>query len=118
QSISIVRRRIDETGVNEPVVARQGQSRVLVELPGVSDPDRIKRLLGSTAKMTFRLVAPEGSAAGPDVELLPMTDRTDSAAKIPVRRHVEVDGMNLTRANATLDQHAGGWVVDFALDSV
>ena len=52
QSVSIVRRRIDETGVNEPVVARRGHDRILVELPGVSDPDRIKRLLGSTAKMT------------------------------------------------------------------
>jgi SecD/SecF fusion protein len=61
QSVSIVRRRIDETGVNEPVVARRGHDRILVELPGVSDPDRIKRLLGSTAKMTFRLVAPQGS---------------------------------------------------------
>lgn len=118
QSISIVRRRIDETGVNEPVVARQGQNRVIVELPGVSDPDRIKRLLGSTAKMTFRLVAPEGTPAGPDVELLPMTDRAEGAAKLPVRRHIEVDGMNLTRASAGMDQRAGGWVVSFALDSV
>src|SRR5690606_32001821 len=104
------------TGVNEPVVARQGQNRVIVELPGVSDPDRIKRLLGSTAKMTFRLVAPEGTAAGPDVELLPMTDRAEGAEKLPVRRHVEVDGMNLTRATAGMDQRAGGWVVNFALD--
>ena len=45
QSVSIVRRRIDETGVNEPVVARQGSDRIVVELPGVSDPGRIKRLL-------------------------------------------------------------------------
>ncbi|WP_072397417.1 protein translocase subunit SecD [Hyphomicrobium sp. CS1GBMeth3] len=118
QSISIVRRRIDETGVNEPVVARQGQNRVLVELPGVSDPDRVKRLLGSTAKMTFRLVAPEGTQYGPDVELLPMTDRAEGAQKIPVRHHVEVDGMNLTRATAALDHQQGGWVVNFALDSV
>ena len=44
QSVSIVRRRIDETGVNEPVIARQGRDRIIVELPGVSDPDRIKRL--------------------------------------------------------------------------
>jgi SecD/SecF fusion protein len=118
QSISIVRRRIDETGVNEPVVARQGQNRVLVELPGISDPDRIKRLLGSTAKMTFRLVAPEGTAAGPDVELLPMANRAEGSEKLPVRRHVEVDGMNLTRATAGMDQRAGGWVVNFALDSI
>ena len=69
QSVAIVRRRIDETGVNEPVVARQGQNRVLVELPGISDPGRIKRLLGSTAKMTFRLVAEGASANDADTEL-------------------------------------------------
>lgn len=114
QSISIVRRRIDETGVNEPVVARQGQNRVLVELPGISDPDRIKRLLGSTAKMTFRLVAPDGSRSSADVELLPMADR---AEMLPVRRHVEVDGMHLTRATAAMDPHGGGWVVNFGFDS-
>ena len=50
QSIEIVRRRIDETGVNEPVIARQGETRILVQLPGVEDPDRIKRLLGTTAE--------------------------------------------------------------------
>ena len=44
QSLEIVRRRIDETGVNEPIVARQGASRVLVQLPGVTDPGRIKQL--------------------------------------------------------------------------
>jgi SecD/SecF fusion protein len=121
QSISIVRRRIDETGVNEPVVARQGQNRVLVELPGVSDPDRIKRLIGSTAKMTFRLVAPEGTKPGPDVELLPTTDRAATGSgddKLAVRRHIEVDGMNLTRANASMDRNAGGWVVEFGLDPI
>ena len=75
QSVSIVRRRIDETGVNEPVVARQGRDRILVELPGVSDPDRIKRLLGSTAKMTFRLVAPEGAPADAETELLPYAEK-------------------------------------------
>ena len=63
RSIPIVRRRMDETGVNEPVVARQGQGRILVELPGVSDPDRIKKLLGSTAKMTFHLAPPAAGAA-------------------------------------------------------
>ncbi|MDZ5648771.1 hypothetical protein [Nitrospirillum sp. BR 11828] len=56
QSQEIVRRRIDETGVNEPVVARQGSDRILVQLPGVDDPGRIKKLIGTTAKMTFRLV--------------------------------------------------------------
>lgn len=118
QSISIVRRRIDETGVNEPIVARQGQNRVLVELPGVTDPDRIKRLLGSTAKMTFRLVAPEGGHWGSDVELLPMSDQAQGIAELPVRKHVEVDGMNLTRANAAIDSQSNQWIVTFALDSI
>jgi len=56
QSIEIVRRRIDETGVREPTIQRQGEDRILVQLPGVDDPERVKRLLGKTAKMTFHLV--------------------------------------------------------------
>ncbi|WP_088344227.1 MULTISPECIES: protein translocase subunit SecD [Rhodomicrobium] len=116
QSIPIVRRRMDETGVNEPVVARQGQGRILVELPGISDPDRIKRLLGSTAKMTFRLVAPQGSQAGPDSERLPYADGTHGDRSAVVLKHVEVDGANLTGASALLDKREGGWVVTFQLD--
>ena len=56
QSIEIIRRRIDETGVVDPQITRQGQSRIVVQLPGVGDPDRIKQLIGKTAHMTFRLV--------------------------------------------------------------
>ncbi|MFC7543375.1 hypothetical protein ACFQU2_33280 [Siccirubricoccus deserti] len=56
QSIEIVRRRIDETGVAEALIARQGQNRILVQLPGVEDPARIKDLLGKTARMTFHLL--------------------------------------------------------------
>jgi SecD/SecF fusion protein len=92
QSIAIVRRRIDETGVSEPVVARQGQNRVLVELPGVSDPGRIKRLLGSTAKMTFRLVAPSGAQQDAETEVLPLVDKAGGQRTIAVRRQIEVDG--------------------------
>ena len=56
QSIEIVRRRVDETGVAEALVARQGQNRILVQLPGVEDPNRIKELIGQTARMTFHLL--------------------------------------------------------------
>ena len=118
QSVSIVRRRIDETGVNEPVVARQGHDRILVELPGVSDPDRIKRLLGSTAKMTFRLVAPEGALADAETELLPHAERGQGSERIAVRRHIEVDGANLTKASAGQDPRTGEWVVHFGLDRI
>src|SRR5690606_22187010 len=68
QSIEIVRRRIDETGVREPTIQRQGADRILVQLPGVKDPERVKELIGTTAKMTFRLVdssiSPEQAQAG------------------------------------------------------
>src|SRR5262249_8980303 len=56
QSIEIVRRRIDETGTREPSIQRQGDNRIIVELPGVDDPERIKNLLGQTAKLTFQFV--------------------------------------------------------------
>ena len=57
QSLEIVRRRIDEIGTNEPTIIRRGNDRILVELPGLDDPNRIKKLLGKTANLTFRLVS-------------------------------------------------------------
>src|SRR5262252_1767088 len=56
QSIEIIRRRIDETGTKEPTIQREGADRILVELPGVGDPEHVKQLLGKTAKLTFQLV--------------------------------------------------------------
>ena len=57
QSIEIVRRRIDDVGTKEPSILKRGSNRILVELPGVKDPERIKELLGKTAELNFRLVA-------------------------------------------------------------
>jgi len=116
QAIAIIRRRIDETGTNEPVVAKQGVARILVELPGVSNPGRLRTLLGSTAKMTFRLVANGAEAASAGVRRLPMMD--NAGATVPVLNHVEVDGANLVDATPRPDQQTGGWAVDFALDGV
>lgn len=56
QSVEIVRRRVDEFGTNEPVIQQAGEGRILVELPGVDNPERLKQLLGKTAKLTFHLV--------------------------------------------------------------
>ncbi|SVB74478.1 uncharacterized protein METZ01_LOCUS227332, partial [marine metagenome] len=56
QSLEIVRRRIDELGTKEPSIQRQGDSRIIIQLPGLDDPERIKSLLGQTAKLTFQLV--------------------------------------------------------------
>jgi SecD/SecF fusion protein len=116
QAIAIIRRRIDETGTNEPVVAKQGAARILVELPGVSNPGRLRTLLGSTAKMTFHLVANGAEAASAGVRRLPMMD--NAGATVRVLNHVEVDGANLVDATPRPDQQTGGWAVDFALDGV
>ena len=56
QAIEIIRIRLDETGTREPSIQRQGDDRILVQLPGVEDPQRIKDLLGKPAVMTFRFV--------------------------------------------------------------
>lgn len=122
QSLEIVRRRIDETGVNEPVIARQGQGRILVQLPGVTDPGRIKRLLGQTAKMTFHLVADStvapGSPAPPGTEWLDNADRAAGGGKVLIRKRVEVDGATLIDAQPNSDPQTGQWVVTFAFDGV
>jgi protein-export membrane protein SecD len=114
QSIEIVRRRIDATGVLDPQITRQGDSRIVVQLPGVSDPDRIKTLLGTTAHMTFHLVDegadPGATVAPPGDLLLPMKENPKQ--RIAVSKTVAVDGADLTNARAGTDQD-GQWVVIF-----
>jgi protein-export membrane protein SecD len=117
QSITIIQRRIDGTGVVDPQIARQGTDQIVIQLPGISDPSRIKKLLGETAHMTFHMVASLNPAAGPPPpgeEILPMQD--DPAQKIAIRSRVEVDGADLTSAQAGQDQQNGGWVVNFAFN--
>ena len=121
QSIEIVRRRIDETGVVEALIARQGQNRILVQLPGVEDPNRIKELLGKTARMTFHLLDetanPAAATPPPGVIFLP-GERGGQEVHYAVRRRVEVDGANLTDARAGQDSRTGEWVVNFTFDSI
>ena len=121
QSIEIVRRRIDETGVVDPEITQQGGDRIVVQLPGIGDPDRIKQLLGKTAHMTFQLVdetANPASGGPPPIgdEFLPMQD--NPAQKIAVRRRVDVDGGDLTDARAGTNGQTGEWVVNFSFNSV
>ncbi|KAA5611766.1 protein translocase subunit SecD [Rhodovastum atsumiense] len=120
QSIEIVRRRIDQTGVVDPLISRQGENRIIVQLPGVEDPNRIKELLGKTARMTFRLTdenANLGAAVPPPgVDFLPLEN--GRGQKIAVRRRIEVDGANLTDARAGQNSQTGEWVVNFTFDSV
>ncbi len=124
QSIEIVRRRIDETGTKEPTIQREGEDRILVQLPGVENPEHVKELLGRTAKMTFQLVdtdvAPGDARAGnlpPGDELLPSADnRPGSPQFYAVKRRVMVSGDTLTDAQATF-QNGNEPVVSFTFDS-
>ena len=120
QSIEIVRRRIDETGVVDPQITQQGDSRIVVQLPGISDPNRIKELLGQTAHMTFQLVDetanPTSGAPPPGVDFLPMQDNPNQ--KVAVRRRIDVDGGDLTDARAGTNGQTGEWVVNFTFNSV
>ena len=92
----------------DPQITRQGDDRIVVQLPGVEDPNRIKELIGKTAKMTFRLVDDNANLTGPPppgVDFLPMQDQP--TVKVPVRRRVEVDGADLTDARPGQDQQSG-----------
>ncbi len=120
QSIEIVRRRIDESGTIDPQIARQGDDRIALQLPGIEDPEHVKELLGKTAKMTFRLLDETANTAGappPGVDFLPL--ESSPGERLPVRRRVEVDGGNLTNAQAAPDpERPGKWLVNFTFDSV
>lgn len=114
QSIEVIRRRIDESGTKEPNIQRQGNDRILVQLPGVDDPAQVKKLIGKTAKMSFKLVdstAPvlEGEQARGSApmgsEYLTETLHNGNVVKIAVRKHAMVSGESLIDAQATTDQH-------------
>lgn len=109
QSLEIVRRRIDELGTREPSIQRQGEDRIVVQLPGVKDPDRIKSLLGKTAKLTFHLLddstTAEEAAKGrvpPGSMLLPSAEKERGFPEsFVVRKRVEVGGDMLVDSKAT-----------------
>jgi len=117
QSIEIVRRRIDQTGVAEPTIQRQGDSRILVQLPGVGDPQRIKNIIGTTAKLTFRMVdtnADPNAPAPPGSEILEGETRGE---RYVVKRKVEVAGDNLVDAQPGYDQRSGQPIISFRFDT-
>lgn len=117
QSLEIVRQRVDQVGVAEPTIQRVGSDRLLVQLPGLQDPTRLRELLGSTAKMTFHMVAsvPSGGRLPPGVSLLPDAKTGES---YPIEDRVALDGERLTDARAGFDQRTNEPIVSFRFDSV
>ena len=109
QSIEIVRRRIDDVGTKEPTILQRGEKRILVELPGLKDPDRIKKLLGKTAKLNFRLVS-NNSEFGVD-ELISENDE-----KLKISKRIVMSGENLIDAQPSIQNQQNEPTVSFTLD--
>ena len=122
QSIQIVERRINELGTVEPLIQRQGIDRILVQVPGLQDPTRLKELLGKTAKLDFRMVDPtvppdqaQQGRVPPDSELL----MSSSSPKVPyiIKKQVLVSGGDLTDAQPGFDQRTGEPIVSFRFNT-
>ncbi len=114
QALEIVRRRIDEVGTNEPNILKRGNDRILVELPGLDDPMRIKKLLGKTANLTFRFVSQNADSTY-GVEKLFYEDEIKEAL---VSKRIILSGENLLDAQARMDNQTNETVVSFNLDRV
>jgi len=110
QSIEIIRRRIDDVGTKDPTILQRGDKRILVELPGIDNPERIKELLGKTAQLTFRLVSKD-DAFGSEKLIL-----TDSNEELTVNKRVVVSGDNLVDAQPQFDNQSNQPIVLFTLD--
>jgi len=114
QAVEIVRRRVDETGTNEPNILKRGNNRILVELPGLDDPTRIKSLLGKTANLTFQFVSSnENDSFG--TEKLKFDNGIDEAI---VSKRIILNGDNLIDAKPRMDTQNNETIVSFTLDRV
>jgi preprotein translocase subunit SecD len=122
QSIQIIERRVNELGTVEPLIQRQGIDRILVQVPGLQDPSRLKEILGKTAKMDFRMVdtsVPADQAlqgrVPPDSEVL----MSAQSPKVPyvVKKQVLVSGGDLTDSQPGFDQRSGEPIVSFRFNT-
>ena len=119
QAIQIVERRINEIGTVEPLIQRQGVDRILVQVPGVDDPERIRELVGKTARLTFRLVdttvSPDQAQQGrvpPDSELLFGPAKEGKPAYVIEKREI-ITGADLVDAQPGFDQRTSEPIVSF-----
>ena len=109
QSIEIVRRRIDDIGTKEPTILQRGEKRILVELPGLKDPERIKTLLGKTAQLNFRLVS-DNNEFGTDKLI------SENGEKLNVSKRIIMSGENLIDAQPNINNQNNEPTVSFTLD--
>ncbi len=114
QALEIVRRRIDEIGTNEPNILKRGNDRILVELPGLDDPMRIKSLLGKTANLTFRFVTNKNEDSFGSEKIV----FEDGSEEVIVSKRIILSGDNLLDAQPRMNSENNETVVTFSLDRV
>ena len=113
QSLEIIRSRIDELGTREPTIIAQGEQRILIELPGIKNPKRIKEIIGTTAKLTFRFIA-DNNAKKASYEKLQTKNELET---YNVQKQLVLSGEHLTDAQPGFDNLNNSSVVNFKLDS-
>ena len=125
QEVEVVRKRIGSLGTREPTIERQGEDRVLVQVPGLKDPERVRQILTTTARMTFQMVdesasideakkgiVPIGS------ELLPIDHQPGQPDSIVIERHIIVAGDRLESARQSIDQRTQQPDVEINFDAI
>ena len=115
QSIEIIRRRIDELGTKEPTIQRQGDSRILIQVPGLDDPKRLKDLLGTTAKMTFHLIDPFYDGGNVSRSSMQLKHANNESTYVVERRSI-IGGENLVDAQPGFDSQTNQPIVNFRFD--
>ena len=123
QSIEIIRRRIDELGTTEPIIQQQGDKRIIVQAPGVDDPEELKRIIGTTAKLSFHLLdnsvsiqealngrVPPGAMVLPGLE-------DDPGGPYLLKKRAVVGGEDLVTASGEFNQQNSEWVVSFRFNT-
>lgn len=114
RSLEVVRRRLDETGLVDPSITRQGSDGILVQMPGVADPSKIRELLGTTAKMSFHWVARGG--AGEDVATFYLPD-ANGEGRYQLEKRVAMPGERIRDAQMAFNPDTSEPVVNFKLDN-
>ena len=124
QSIEVVRKRVDESGTKEPSIQRQGDERIVVQLPGIKNPERVKALIGRTAKLNFHMLDPTTVELAEQRGKLPPgtfkalnADPTGYEKQFVVKKRVLLTGERLKNAAATVDAQTGRYVVAFEFDN-
>ena len=121
QTIEVIRRRIDQLGTREPTILKQGTARILVEAPGESDPERLKAVIGKTAKLSFQMVDDAAGPAVPGQEPPPgdvvMKSVDGSGQSYVLEKRVLVSGEDLITADQQFDSQSGQPAVHFRFNS-